>query len=171
MIPLIMFTILSSITFMVLYPYFGILLWVQYLLIMLVTIVGEQIVSSWGYYHYTDKNRFFFSNIPASIPFFWVFFIQFSLIISRLFFTSDLLIVFFSALLTLALDLVLIEPYLSRKKGFWTWIPKENGMFRFVPGRVNRFTAPFGNYFTWFVLPFLMNALLMFGVKYSGICL
>lgn len=171
MVPLILFFVLSAMTTVFLFKSYGLLVLIQYLLILLVSLVGEQIISSWGYYHYTNKNHVFIGPVPASIPFFWVFFIQFSLIVARNFFSKDFGLIFFSSLITLLLDSVFIEPYLSKKKGYWVWTPRENGMFNFVPKQVNRFTAPFGNYFTWFMFPFLMNALLIVGVKFSGVCL
>ncbi len=166
-----MFFVLSTLTTLVLYPFYGLLVIVQALLILIASFVGEHIVSSWGYYHYTDKNNFFIGNVPVSIPLFWVFFIQMSLIVSKFFLRSDSLIVFVSALILFLLDLLFLEPFLSKRKKYWVWTPKEKGMFHFIPEEINNFTAPFGNYFTWFVFPVLMNTLLVFGIKYIGICL
>ena len=67
----------------------------------------------------------------------------------------------FAGTMGATIDLMVIEPYCSRKKALWIWNSVPNGYFRFVPERINRFTAPAGNYIVWYLFPLLMGLMVV----------
>ena len=139
---------------------FGHWVFIQLLLIMIIATAGEHYVSGKGYYHYTEKNGLFFGRVPLWIPLMWVAVIQgsFSLLLILGFGSTEAIAL--SGVICASLDFYLIEPLLSRKIGMWLWNSVERGYFGFVPSRVNRFTAPLGNYITWMIFPVILNGLL-----------
>ncbi|MFW9788188.1 MAG: hypothetical protein ACFFE2_10830 [Candidatus Thorarchaeota archaeon] len=133
------------------------------LLILVVACVGENLVSSQGYYHYSRQeiNGPFVRNMPIWIMFLWVFIAQSSLLLPLSLGLDGLSAVFVSGVLASLIDLLFFEPYMSRKKELWLWRSVDNGYFEFIPSRLNRFTAPPGNYITWFLFPILSNFFLL----------
>lgn len=132
------------------------------LLILLVAAIGENLVSSRGYYHYTkqDTNGPFLRNMPVWIMFLWVFCVQASLLIPLSLGLGGMSAIATSGFIASAIDFYFFEPYMSRRKELWLWTSVANGYFEFIPSKFNRFTAPPGNYFTWFVFPILANCFL-----------
>jgi hypothetical protein len=160
---LVVFAILAAMTSHIMWGYFE---WriIPYLLIILsVAAVGENLVSSQGYYHYTKQNANgpFFINVPLWIVFLWVFCVQACYIGSIYLGLSGFSACFMSGILASIVDLLLLEPYLSRTKELWRWTPVENGYFRFIPPKAHRFTAPPGNYIAWLMFPILANCFLV----------
>ena len=135
---------------------------VQISIVMLVGISGEHYISGKGYYYYTnDKhNGFFIGRVPLWIPFMWVFVVQGMFIIPLLMGLIPIVSVIVSGLLCFILDLVVIEPILSRKRALWAWTPVEKGYLGFLPSQLDRFTAPPGNYLVWFIFPVIANWIL-----------
>ena len=66
--------------------------------------------------------------------------------------------IYMSGCLALLGDFLFFEPYMSSRKELWLWKSVDNGYFEFIPTKLNRFTAPPGNYITWFLFPLLANA-------------
>ena len=62
-----------------------------------------------------------------------------------------------SGLLAAVFDFVILEPYFSRHKELWIWDSVADGYFKFIPKKLNRFTAPPGNYITWLIFPIVIN--------------
>jgi hypothetical protein len=158
------FAIPAVITSHMLWGFYG---WriIPYMIIILsVVLVGENLVSSQGYYHYTrqDTNGPFVGNVPLWITFLWIFCVQASFIVSMYLGLGGFSACIMSGILASIADLLFFEPYLSRTKELWRWTPVENGYFRFIPSKVHRFTAPPGNYITWLLFPILANLLLIF---------
>lgn len=159
---MILFAILTTLTTYLLWPMGGWGVIVQVSIIMIVGIAGEHYISGKGYYYYTDvkHNGFFIGRVPSWIPFMWVFVVQGMLIIPIMLGFSMVWSIINSGLLCFILDLVVIEPILSRKRSLWAWTPVEKGYLGFLPSQIDRFTAPPGNYIVWFVFPVITNALL-----------
>jgi len=135
---------------------------VQIVAILMVGAIGEHYISGQGYYHYTKSktNGFFVGRVPLWIPFMWVFAVQGTLLFSLMIGLPAAEAILSSGLLGAALDLVIIEPALSRERALWTWTPVDNGYFGFLPSQVDRFTAPPGNYLVWLLFPAIANWLL-----------
>ena len=159
---LVIFVALSSATSNLMWNYFGWLILPHILLVIFIALAGEHIVSSQGYYYYTkqETNGPFVRNVPVWIVFLWVFSIQSSLLIAIAFGVEGVSACIISGLLASIGDFILLEPLLSRVLGLWLWTPVQRGYFRFIPPRINRFTAPPGNYITWLLFPFLANCFL-----------
>ncbi len=154
------FAMLCVITSSILMTRFGNIVSTQLILILIIAAIGEHHVSGKGYYHYTKKNGLFIGRVPLWIPLMWAVAIQgsFALLLVLRFNTTEA--VALSGVICTSLDFYFIEPLLSRKIGMWLWNSVENGYFRFIPTRINRFTAPFGNYVTWMIFPVILNAFL-----------
>ena len=135
---------------------------VQVAIIMAVGSIGEHYISGKGYYYYTDAkhNGFFIGRVPSWIPFMWVFVVQGAFIIPLFMGLSMPIAIIASGVLCFILDLVIVEPVLSRKRALWAWTPVENGYLGFLPSQIDRFTAPPGNYIVWFIFPVITNSLL-----------
>jgi hypothetical protein len=131
----------------------------QGLAILIIATIGENLISSKGYYHYTrqDLNGPFIRNVPAWIPFLWIMVIQSSFLLGYAAGMSDIHACIFSGLIAMAVDLMLLEPWLSRRRELWVWTPVRGGYFDFIPPELNRFTAPPGNYIVWLAFPILLN--------------
>ncbi|MGQ4912860.1 MAG: hypothetical protein ACP6KW_11870 [Candidatus Thorarchaeota archaeon] len=160
---LMLFALLSTITSSVLWSIYGWHVFFQILFILLVAGVGENVVSSQGYYYYTRQhlNGPFVRRVPVWIMYLWVFSIQTSLLVSLSLGFTGLNASMMAGFLALLFDLTILEPYLSRTINLWKWTPVERGYFRFIPERLNRFTAPPGNYVVWYLFPFIANSLLI----------
>lgn len=132
------------------------------LLILLVSVIGENFVSAQGYYHYTkqEQNGIFVRNMPLWIMFLWLFCIQGSLLIPYILGFDPVSTILASGFIASMVDIILFEPYMSRRRGLWLWTSVNNGYFEFIPSKLNRFTAPPGNYITWFMFPILANCFL-----------
>ena len=161
---LVAFVILATITSNFMWSYFQWRIIPHLLLILSVAAIGENLVSSQGYYHYTkqDTNGPFLRNLPIWIIFLWVFCVQASLLVPLSLGLGGFSAIFVSGILAFAVDFLLFEPYMSRRKELWRWTSVENGYFEFISTKLNRFTAPPGNYITWFVFPLLANSFLAF---------
>ncbi len=131
----------------------------QLIAIAFIVVGGESYVSSKGYYQYTRQinNGPFIGNVPLWIPFLWIFSIQAGFLIGFFMGLDGLGACIYSGLFAVVFDLVFLEPYFSRKKEYWVWKPVENGYFGFIPPKVNRFTAPPGNYIVWWIFPMFLN--------------
>ena len=132
----------------------------QAVLILIIAALGEHYVSGKGYYSYTSQNGYFIGRVPLWIPFMWVFMVQSTLLLTLMAGLTSLHAVYFSGIICVFCDLVVIEPLLCSQRGFWEWTVVERGYFRFIPAGLNRFTAPPGNYIVWFLFPFLLNSAL-----------
>jgi hypothetical protein len=161
---LIVFVILATITSNFMWIYFQWRIIPHLLLILSVAAIGENLVSSQGYYHYTKQgtNGPFVRNMPLWIIFLWVFCVQASLLVPLLLGLGGFPAILASGILAFSVDFLFFEPYMSRRKELWRWTSVENGYFEFIPSRLNRFTAPPGNYITWFVFPIVANCFLGF---------
>ena len=134
------------------------------ILILFVAAVGENFVSSQGYYHYTEQesNGPFLRRMPIWIMFLWVFTVQASVLIPLSFGLGGISAIVASGLIAASADFYFIEPLMSSRIGLWLWKSVDNGYFRFIPRGMNRFTAPPGNYLTWLMFPILANLFLAF---------
>jgi len=141
---------------------FGLIVSIQVLSILIIGTFGEHFVSSQGYYHYTETNGFFVGKVASWIPFMWLFAIQGLFLVGIFLGLDGISASFFAALMAVSLDFAFIEPYCSKRKALWIWNPVQNGYFRFVPEKLNRFTAPTGNYVVWYLFPLLMGLLIVF---------
>ncbi len=160
------FTILSVIgiisTFSI-YPPLSAIIFIS--LIALIVGFGEDFVSGRGHYTY-KKVKPFKSNIPLYIIPFWIG------IITLLNTGSALLVMemgmdpsgggvlwsaFFTGGACFLLDLILIEPIMCKRLEYWKWHEKKTILSKF--NKKNGFTAPLGNYFTWFLFPFLASCI------------
>ena len=161
---LVVFATLAAITSHLMWSFFEWRVIPYVIIIFFVAAIGENLVSSQGYYHYTkqDTNGPFFRKVPLWIMFLWVFSVQICFIGAVFFGLSGLSACFMSGIFASIGDLLLLEPYLSRTKELWRWTPVENGYFRFIPTKIHRFTAPPGNYITWLVFPILANWFLVY---------
>jgi len=133
----------------------------QTFFVLVVSLCGENYVSVKGYYRYTELNCCFIGMVPLWIPFMWITVIQGSLFLSSLVYPIGLMTLLVTAVISTLLDLLIIEPYFCRRRRLWSWSPVEEGYFDFIPEKFNQFTAPPGNYITWFIFPFVSNALLL----------
>lgn len=162
-----LFSMLSVITSNLLWQHFGNMVFIQSILILIIATTGEHFISGKGYYHYTEVNGLFFGRVPTWIPLMWIVAIQGSFVSLLMIGFQSVEAIAFSGIICSLIDFYVIEPLLSRKMGVWRWHSVEDGFFRFIPPRINRFTAPFGNYVTWMVFPLILNAFL----HYSSIVL
>jgi hypothetical protein len=128
--------------------------------IVIVSVLGENYVSGLGYYRYSKANFGFINRVPIWIPFMWIAVIQGSLLVTSVYQPFNWMGILTSGIMCSMIDLSLIEPYFCRRKMLWAWNPVENGYFDFLPEELHRFTAPPGNYITWFLFPVLSNCLL-----------
>ena len=159
---LLAFAVLASITSNLMWFNFQWRMIPHLFLILLVAMIGENLVSSQGYYYYTKQvfNGPFLRNMPIWIMFLWVFCVQSSLLIPLALGLNVVTAIVLSGFLALLGDFLLFEPFLSRRKQLWLWTSVENGYFEFIPQQLDRFTAPPGNYVTWLVFPILANSFL-----------
>ena len=153
------FVVLSALSSYLLWITMGWRVSVQVVIIMIVGAVGEHYISGQGYYYYTKSkhNGFFIGRVPLWIPFMWVFVVQGALVISLAVGLPAVGAIVASGLLCLVLDLVVIEPVLSRKRALWAWTSVEGGYLGFIPSQIDRFTAPPGNYLVWLIFPIITN--------------
>lgn len=153
------FTLLSTFSTYLMWFFIGWKVLVQLAGILLIALLGESFISSQGYYEYLkkDDNGPFIRNVPVWIPFLWIFSIQTSLLVGLALGLSGIQACLFSGLLVVIFDLTFLEPYFSRHKELWVWDSVENGYFRFIPKKLDVFTAPPGNYITWLIFPIVMN--------------
>ena len=160
---LVTFGVLDTITSQFMWHLFGWLMLPQLVLIFIIASLGENIVSSQGYYHYTrqERNGPFIRNVPIWIVFLWIFFIQGSLLFSFAIGLTGVQAATVSGLIACIIDFLFLEPLLSRHFELWRWNPTRKGYFYFIPARLNRFTAPPGNYVTWILFPMVANTFLM----------
>jgi len=161
---LVTFGILTTLTSQYMWHSFGWLMLPQLLLIFCIAALGESFVSSQGYYHYTrhKRNGPFVRNVPLWIVFLWIFIIQGSLILSIMIGYTGVQAVVMSGMITCIIDFLLLEPFLSRHLELWQWTSRKRGYFYFIPARLNRFTAPPGNYIAWLLFPLVANSFLIF---------
>lgn len=157
----VIFIALGTLTSGALWQIYGWIVSIQVLMILAIGTVGEHIVSSQGYYHYTELNGIFVGKVASWIPFMWLVAIQGLFLIGVLLGLDGISCSVFAGILGSSIDLAVIEPYCSRKKSLWIWKPVENGYFSFVPQRINRFTAPPGNYVVWYLFPLFMGLLIV----------
>ncbi|MFW9963329.1 MAG: hypothetical protein ACFFCX_07190 [Candidatus Sifarchaeia archaeon] len=159
---LVMFVVLASVTSNVLWDTFGWRILPQIVMILIIAFIGEHLISSQGYYHYTrqERNGPFLRNVPLWILFLWVFAIQSSLLVALGLGMNGLSAFLISGWFTSLADFVLLEPLMSRMMELWRWTPVERGYFGFIPTRFNRFTAPPGNYIAWLIFPIFANCFL-----------
>jgi len=157
-----LFGCLAAFTNSVLWNAYGFPVILQTVLILLIAAAGEHIISGKGYYHYTNMNGIFVGRVPAWIPLMWVTAIQGTFLLTLVAGIESTTAIALSGIICASLDLYFIEPLLSRKLGMWRWTSVTRGYFSFIPRRINRFTAPFGNYLTWLFFPIAMNWLLVF---------
>jgi magnesium-transporting ATPase (P-type) len=157
------FSLCATITSQLLWHLFSWLILVQLLLIFAIAAIGESFVSSQGYYHYTRQRRNgpFVRNVPIWIVFLWIFFIQGSLLFSLALGLDGLTASSMSGMVACATDFFIIEPLLSKYMELWRWTPVKRGYFSFIPTRLNRFTAPPGNYIAWLLFPMIVNGFLV----------
>jgi hypothetical protein len=160
---LVAFSALATITSQYMWHSFGWLLFPQLVLIFSIASLGESFISSQGYYHYTrhERNRPFVRNVPLWIIFMWIFIIQGSLLFSLAIGFADIQAAIASGMIACTIDFLLLEPFLSRYLELWRWTPLRRGYFYFIPTRLNRFTAPPGNYIAWLLFPMIANSFLL----------
>jgi magnesium-transporting ATPase (P-type) len=160
---LVAFSALATITSQLLWHLFDWLILAQLLIIFAIASLGESLVSSQGYYHYTRQKRNgpFVRNVPIWIVFLWIFFIQGGLLLSVALGLTGFAAASMSGMVACIIDFVLIEPFLSRYMELWRWTPVRRGYFSFIPARFNRFTAPPGNYIAWLIFPMIANGFLI----------
>ncbi len=122
-------------------------------MVLLVSTLGENIVSSQGYYQYTKKtvNGPFARNVPLWIPFMWLAVIHASFLAALFTGIGEIAAGIISGFIASTLDFIIVEPLLSKALRLWEWKPVTKGYFHFIPRQLNRFTAPIGNYFTWLI--------------------
>lgn len=160
---LVVFVVLAVLTSTIMWDLFNWRMLPHILLVISVAVIGENLVSSQGYYHYTrqETNGPFVRSVPLWIMFLWVFCVQTGFLVSLNLGLGGISACLMSGILISIADLLLIEPFMSRTMELWRWTPVVNGYFRIVPSKVHRFTAPPGNYVTWFVFPILANCFLV----------
>lgn len=161
---LFLFAGFASVTSQFMWMTFDWLMLVQLALIFAIVSIGESFVSSQGYYHYTrqDRNGPFVRNVPVWILFLWIFSIQGSLLFALSLGLSGIHAASMSGMIACMVDFLLLEPLLSRNMELWKWTPVRKGYFAFIPAKLNRFTAPPGNYIAWLIFPMIANSLLVF---------
>ncbi|TFG28513.1 hypothetical protein EU528_11105 [Candidatus Thorarchaeota archaeon] len=153
------FTLLATLSTILMWNYIGWSVLVQLAGIILVALFGESFVSSQGYYQYpkTHDNGPFIRNVPFWIPFLWIWSIQSSFLTGLIFGLSILEAAILSGIFAAVFDLLFLEPYFSRHKELWIWDCVADGYFKFIPKQLDRFTAPPGNYITWLIFPIIVN--------------
>ncbi len=136
---------------------------IQALFVLTIGTVGEHYVSGQGFYSYSQcgRNGPFLGNVPVWIPLMWLAVVQGTLVITLLLDITGLVACVIAGLTALTVDALLIEPIMSKRMGLWEWTSVENGYFDFVPHRMKRLTAPFGNYVVWFGFVGIANYLLV----------
>jgi len=154
------FLALSFVVCNLLWSFVGWYVYPQAVIILIIAALGEHYVSGKGYYSYSLQNGYFVGRVPLWIPFLWIFMVQSTLLITLMAGLSGIQAVYFSGIICMFCDLLVIEPFLCSQKRFWEWTTVERGYFRFIPAEFNRFTAPPGNYIVWFLFPFLLNSAL-----------
>ena len=154
-----LFTLLASLSTLLMWNYVGWSVLIQLVGIVLVALFGESFVSAQGYYEYPkkDDNGPFFRNVPVWIPFLWIFSIQASFLVGLIFGLLAIQACILSGILAVGFDLIFLEPYFSSRRELWIWDSVEDGYFKFVPTELDVFTAPPGNYFTWVIFPIVIN--------------
>lgn len=153
-----LFVALSAVSSFVLALRFEWAVAIQVFVILVIATAGEHRVSGEGYYRYTPVNGLFLGNVPLWVPFLWVFTCQSALVVAILIGFPSLAAAFCAGLIGLLVDLLLVEPLLSRGTyALWYWTSVHDGYFSFIPEKMNRFAAPIGNYIVWFGFPFLMS--------------
>ena len=159
---LLAFIALASITSNLMWFYFQWRMIPHLFLIILVALLGENLVSSQGYYYYTkqETNGPFLRNMPVWIMFLWVFCVQCSFLLPLALGLNTVSAIIASGFLASLGDFLIFEPFMSRRQRLWLWTPVEDGYFEFIPQQLNRFTAPPGNYITWLIFPILANCFL-----------
>jgi magnesium-transporting ATPase (P-type) len=159
---LVIFSLLSTITSQLLWHLFGWLMLVQLIFVFVIASFGESFVSSQGYYHYTKhrRNGPFVRNVPIWIVFLWIFITQGAFLLSIAIGLTGFAASWMSGILACTADFLLLEPILSRYMELWRWTPVRRGYFSFIPARLNRFTAPPGNYLAWLFFPMIANGIL-----------
>ncbi len=140
---------------------YGTIVAYQVLATLVIAAVGEHMVSNQGYYYYSERNGVFIGNVPLWIPFMWVFEVQFSLICAMMGGLSGLAAAVGSGVVASLIDFTFLEPVMARMQRYWVWQSVKDGYFSFLPRDLHRFTAPPGNYITWFLFPVMMNMLLV----------
>jgi hypothetical protein len=133
---------------------------VQVWVILLVATLGEHHISGMGYYYYTPHNGGLVGRVALWIPFLWVFVIQSTFVTMILTGVIWPLACIGSGMLAFLFDFSVLEPYMCRAMELSLWTQVDNGYYSFVPAKLNRFTAPVGNYFVWLCFPILANYLL-----------
>lgn len=158
------FVIFALVTSYLMWEIVGWFLIPQIILVLAIVNVGENFVSSQGYYNYprANYNGPFIKNVPLWITFLWIFSIQGSYLFLVSIGLNTIPAVIFSGLIASIADFILFEPLMSSFLGLWQWTPVENGYFRFIPSWFNRFTAPTGNYVVWLLFPIISNFSLVF---------
>ncbi len=150
------FFILSLQGFLVIFSTFKALLIPYITFITLVSLIGENIVSSKGHYtYYTGSHMFYVGVVPISILFLWLASIIgpystfYILLIGKNLPTPQMLWLtsFLGGFSSMLFDLIILEPIAYRKK-LWLWRNK------------HRFYAPLKNYIVWFVFPTLSNLIM-----------
>jgi hypothetical protein len=144
------FIFISAIFTIQSYLDFGAMTVLYVAVVLTVAVAGENLVSKTGSYSYNMEHRPIVGRVPLFIPFLWLAMNLGSLYISyevshMLNVTSSLYIAMMSAMIPLFIDLLLLEPRLSRGRRVWVW------------RTTTRLYAPYGNYVVWFAFPFLMN--------------
>jgi uncharacterized membrane protein len=139
-------------TLFIVYSYFsfGIITMLYSIIVFTVALVGENLVSKTGTYTYNMEHRPVVGRVPLFIPFLWLALNLGSLFLAYIMLqtagvSNGLIIAFTSAIIPLFIDLLLLEPKLSRERNVWTWRD------------TTRLYAPYGNYVVWFAFPFLAN--------------
>ncbi len=150
------FFVLSIQGLIIMFYNFGQLLLPYIGFITLVSLVGENIVSSKGHYTYnTGRHILYVGIVPISILFLWIGSIAgpysgfYILLIGNNQPTSIMLwtVSILAAMSSMIFDFIILEP-LAYKKRLWLWRNK------------HRFYAPAKNYAVWFIFPLLANLLL-----------
>jgi len=143
-------------TFFVLYSYlsFGLPVMLYTIIVLTIALVGENLITRAGAYSYNLDHKPIVGKVPLFIPLLWLSMNLGSLFVSYIVFQSmgivnGLQIALFSAMIPLLIDLLFLEPKLSKKRQVWTW------------ETTTKLYAPYGNYLVWFAFPFLTNLLLM----------
>lgn len=144
------FLILSTFFIVGAYLTFGTVTMLYAIVVFTVALVGENMVSKTGSYSYNMEHRPIVGRVPLFIPFLWLAINLGSLFLAYTTFqtagiSNGLLIAFTSATIPLFIDLLLLEPKLSRERNVWVW------------HSTTKLYAPYGNYIVWFAFPFLMN--------------
>lgn len=144
------FLILSTFFIVSAYLTFGTVTMLYAIVVFTVALVGENMISRTGSYSYNMEHRPIVGKVPLFIPFLWLainlgsLFISYKML-STIGNTNGLHIALISAMIPLFIDLLLLEPKLSKDRKVWVW------------QSTTKLYAPYGNYVVWFAFPFLMN--------------